>query len=205
MTDFDNMMTPEEKYMSRRLRFEYWLPLTALVILASFITLNYIAETPEDFVSEVEHFKYGSIGADSDNGIPYWIWQVLPELFPEHLPDPAAFNKLPEDQRLGLTGYQQFVFIVEDGRDRPIGFSKRRLVMDRVSNNCAVCHVSTVRADGDIDPKKIYGKRPEYAAGDNGRIIVLGMPANTVDLQAYFEFLFDCASDGRFTVDNVMA
>jgi hypothetical protein len=31
------------------------------------------------------------------------------------------------------------------------------------------------------------------------------MPANTVDLQAFFEFLFACAGDNRFTADNIIA
>lgn len=28
-------------------------------------------------------FKYGSIGAEHDAGIPYWIFYVLPRVFPE--------------------------------------------------------------------------------------------------------------------------
>ena len=35
-----------------------------------------------------EQFKYGSIGAEDQEGIPYWIWQVLPRLFadkPAHI------------------------------------------------------------------------------------------------------------------------
>ena len=27
-------------------------------------------------------FKYGSIGAEHDAGIPYWIFYVLPRMFP---------------------------------------------------------------------------------------------------------------------------
>jgi hypothetical protein len=36
-------------------------------------------------------------------------------------------------------------------------------------------------------------------------MIVPGMPANTVDLQAFFEFMFKCVSDSRFTPDNLVA
>jgi hypothetical protein len=32
-----------------------------------------------------ERFKYGSIGGEADAGLPYWIWVVLPRVFPEHL------------------------------------------------------------------------------------------------------------------------
>ena len=33
-----------------------------------------------------EHFKYGSIVTEQAEGIPYWIWLVLPRMFPEYLP-----------------------------------------------------------------------------------------------------------------------
>jgi hypothetical protein len=36
-------------------------------------------------------FKYGSIGAENDAGIPYWIFYVLPRMFPEKLPGPGGY------------------------------------------------------------------------------------------------------------------
>ena len=33
-----------------------------------------------------EHFKYGSVGIESEEGLPYWIWQVLPRMFADKLP-----------------------------------------------------------------------------------------------------------------------
>ena len=35
-------------------------------------------------------FKYGSFGAEREAGIPYWIFVVLPRMFPEY-PIPAAW------------------------------------------------------------------------------------------------------------------
>jgi hypothetical protein len=35
------------------------------------------------FESPEMRFKYGSIGAEHDAGIPYWIFYVLPRVFPE--------------------------------------------------------------------------------------------------------------------------
>ena len=32
------------------------------------------------------YFKYGSTGNEQNVGIPYWIWRVLPDLFPEYIP-----------------------------------------------------------------------------------------------------------------------
>ena len=28
----------------------------------------------------VAHFKYGSVGVEERNGIPYWVWLVLPDV-----------------------------------------------------------------------------------------------------------------------------
>src|SRR6267378_2053177 len=39
-------------------------------------------------------FKYGSIGAENDAGIPYWIFFVLPRMFPEKLPGPGGYASL---------------------------------------------------------------------------------------------------------------
>ncbi|MEM7594072.1 MAG: c-type cytochrome [Cyanobacteria bacterium P01_A01_bin.83] len=78
-----------------------------------------------------EHFKYASIGTEAVEGIPYWIWVVLPRLFPEKLPDSGGYTSL------GLTW--------EEGVEMPIGLTKENIGIARVGLNCAVCHVGTVR------------------------------------------------------------
>lgn len=191
----------------RRRRWRCWALFGIVVYFVVLLVYwGVIAEVPVDYVSQEDHFKYGSIGSDSDNGIPYWIWRVLPEIFSEHLPDPEAFEALPEDERDGLAGYAQFGYVFEEGRDTPIGFSKRRDLVTRVGLNCALCHVSTVRVTKE-QGEQIFGREPNYAAsrGEGARAIIPGMPANTLDLQAYFQFLFDCAEDERFTTASVMA
>jgi hypothetical protein len=137
------------------------------------------ADEPVDFAKEEDHFKYGSIGSDNlTRGLPFLIWKVLPEMFPDHLP------------KTGKGGYEAFGLIVEPGIDRPIGFSKRRIwnYIDFVGPNCAFCHVSTIRGTADGPPETI-----------------LGMPGNTVDIEKFFFFLFDTAKDPRFTISNVMS
>ena len=48
-------------------------------------------EVPQPpFENEAMRFKYGSLGGESDRGIPYWIWYVLPRIFPEYLPGATA-------------------------------------------------------------------------------------------------------------------
>lgn len=134
---------------------------------------------PEDFVNEEDHFKYGSIGSDNlTRGLPYWIWKILPEMFPDDLP------------KTGKGGYEAFGLIVESGKDRPIGFSKRTIwnYIDFVGPNCAFCHVSTLRRTAGEPPGKP----------------ILGMPGNTVDIKEFFLFLFSTARDNNFTVSNVM-
>ena len=135
---------------------------------------------PQNFAKEEDHFKYGSIGSDNlTRGLPYWIWKVLPEMFPQYLP------------KTGKGGYEAFGLIVEPGIDRPIGFSKRRIwdYIDFVGPNCAFCHVSTIRRTAGEPPGKP----------------ILGMPGNTVDIKEFFLFLFRTAKDDKFTVSNVMS
>ncbi len=198
--------TPVEVYEDCRFWIVRGILLLIVVLFGAFAYWRYIKQTPVDYASSIDHFKYGSIGSDSDSGIPYWIWRVMPAVCSAHLPDPAAFKALPADEQNGLGGYRQFGFLVEEGTDRPIGFSRRRVTVDRVGLNCAVCHASTVRVSEGMDPVKIYsGPYANFLDSGKTRAVVFGMPANTVNLQAYFSFLFDCAVDPYFTVDNVMS
>ena len=194
--------TPDPVAIGYRRR-RRWVRLGLALILYFIGIIVYwglLAEAPHDESNPAEQFKYGSIGSDSDNGLPYWIWRVLPEIFPQHLPDEEAFLALPENERTGFAGYKQFGFVFEADRDRPIGFSKRRDLVERVGLNCAVCHVGTVRYPADEEAPTGYRR-----TADGQSLIVPGMPAHTVDLQAYFQFLFNCANDARFTSENLLA
>ena len=92
----------------------------------------WVTATPE------MRFKYGSIGAEHDAGIPYWIFYVLPRMFPEKLPGPG--------------GYASLGVPWEQGQELPVGFTKKRIGFDRVANTCAVCHVATFRAKPEDTP-----------------------------------------------------
>jgi len=37
-----------------------------------------------------EFFKYGSIGTEDAAGVPFWLWLILPKMFPEYLPGPGG-------------------------------------------------------------------------------------------------------------------
>ncbi len=130
---------------------------------------------PETYEDVVEHYKYGSIGSEAEGGIPYWIWRVLPDLFPEYLPDKPGER------------YERFGFIVEEGHDRPIGTSIRDAPIPLIAVNCAACHTGTVRTSEAPEPT-----------------IILGMPAHQLDFLAYQRFFIDAAEDERFNGDTII-
>ena len=149
-------------------------------LVGFYFASRFTSDLPVTYSSPEEHFKYGSTGGERYSGFPYWIWQVLPALFHEHLPGGAYQPATP---------YAPLGFIYEPGKDLPIGVSKRNVQgMDRVFLNCAVCHAGT------------YRDKPESVPQ-----VVLGMPANTVNLQAFQRFLFACATDERFTPERILS
>ncbi len=52
------------------------------------------AEPDITYASVEDHYKYGAIGLGSDSRVPYWIWKVLPGMFPEKLPGPGGWASL---------------------------------------------------------------------------------------------------------------
>jgi len=90
------------------------------------------------FASDEDHFLFGSIGTESAEGLPYWIWLVLPRVFPDLLPAPG--------------GYASLGFLAKDGREMPIGFSKVTVGFPRVGINCAACHAASYRTRPDEPP-----------------------------------------------------
>lgn len=120
--------------------FKTLLLLVLLVILGgAFAWYKLFREVPEQkWANEAERFKYGSIGAEFSRGIPYWIWVVLPRVFPEYLP--------------GSGGYKSFGLVWEEGREMPVGFTKQVIGFPRVANNCAICHVGTWRGKEEETP-----------------------------------------------------
>jgi cytochrome c5 len=141
---------------------------------------NVSADQPLSFDDPAEHFKYGSIGSEPGVSLlqpvggvlpPYWVFKAMPSICRDKLPG----------------GYASLGFVTEPGKDLPIGVSRRRrLGIDQVGLNCAVCHTGTVRDAPDAKPR-----------------IVLGMPAHQLDLQRFVEFVLDCTLDNRLTSDSV--
>lgn len=92
---------------------------------------------------------------------------------------PTIFaNDLPD-------GYAEFGFVTEPGKELPIGVSVRRIGVPRVGFNCSTCHTSTYTLDGRTE-------------------LVLGAPANALDVQSYITFLAKAAGDERLTAEAVI-
>ncbi len=104
-----------------------------VVLLAGVLTYYEFFRTvpPPYFASDEEHFLYGSIGTEGTAGVPYWIWLVLPRVFPDKLPYPG--------------GYASLGILAQEGRELPVGFSKQTIGIERVGINCAFCHTSSYR------------------------------------------------------------
>src|SRR5262249_17790949 len=118
-----------------------------VVVLGLVAAMRLTVNRTEAFPDIVAHFEHGSIGADQSSGIPFWVWQALPRLFP------VEFD--------GRLDYRAFGFLYNtDARGRqeplPIGISKRDFHgVDLVWFNCAVCPTGASRASQ--GPARVMG------------------------------------------------
>ena len=153
----------------------------ALVVMVIWVITSVTSDRPVTYASIEDHFKYGSIGSEPGGSLlapvggvlpPYWVFKALPSICRDKLPG----------------GYATFGFVMETGRDLPVGVSRRRRFgIDHVGLNCAACHASSVRDQPRARPS-----------------VVLGMPAHRLDLQAFVQFVLDCTLDNRLTPDAIL-
>ena len=150
-------------------------------VLVVWIVASLRTDAPRTFDEIAAHYKYGSIGSEPGVSLLNPVGGVLPPYW--------IFKNLPNicPERLP-GGYASVGFLYEPGMDLPIGVSRRRrLGIDHVGLNCATCHTGTVRDAPDAAPR-----------------IVLGMPSQQLDLQAFVQFVLDCTLDNRLTADNIL-
>jgi processive rubber oxygenase RoxA-like protein len=153
----------------------------ALAVVTLWVVVSLSIDRPVTYDEITDHFKYGSIGSEPGVSLlqpvggvlpPYAIFSALPSICPEKLPG----------------GYASLGFVFEPGHDLPVGVSRRRRIgIDHVGLNCAVCHTSTVRDTPTASPR-----------------VVPGMPAAELDLQAFVQFVLDCTLDNRLTAEAVL-
>jgi hypothetical protein len=157
-----------------------------ITLIGVYLTYRWTLDQAVEYVSDVDHFKYGSTGSERVDGIPYWLWVALPELFPEYLPDKTPGR-----------GYSSFGMIYEpekDGHktdpmyDLPVGMSMRIMRgIEVVYFNCAACHAGVVPDTLSATPR-----------------VVTGMPANTFDLGALERYLISIAKSNKFTAERLL-
>lgn len=148
----------------------------ALLIAGGIPIYNFLTRNnPVVYADIVEQYKYGSVGTEEKQGVPYEIWAVMPEVFSDLLPPGQG------------KGYARFGLIYERGHDRPIGTTYREKPIGLVSLNCAVCHTGTYRA-----------------SPTSPRQVVLGMPANRLQIQEYINFGRKVSRDERFNADTLL-
>jgi hypothetical protein len=107
--------------------------LVAIAILGGLMTyVTFFREEPAPyFASDEDHFLFGSVGTEAQEGVPYWIWLVLPRVFPDLLPGPG--------------GYASLGILAKQGHEMPVGLSKVTIGFPRVGINCAMCHTASLR------------------------------------------------------------
>ena len=165
-----------------------WLLLALGVAFLIYADYKFFSVEPQEICADVEaaqqehcraniaeeKFKYGSLNAENDRGIPYPIFYVLPRVFPQCMPNG------------GVGGYRAFGLPWEEGRELPVGFSKRKLGFDRITQTCAICHAASYR----------------MSLKDKPDIVPAG-PSHTTDTQAFLRFLRCAADDPKFTFDGM--
>jgi mono/diheme cytochrome c family protein len=162
---------------------------------------------------DAQRFKYGSTGGEANLGFPLAMWQAAPLVCAETLkkvvgdrmaadyvtrvrnyPPRSPRGRDENRHALSREGYQAFGLIYEKERDSaqekdiPVGTSIRRhMGFDRVFVNCAFCHTSTVRTSAQSPPA-----------------LILGMPANLLNIRDFEDFLFQCTSGPQFSRENLI-
>ena len=183
MTDLDGSVQRADTWLQRlwRKRWARWLtvllvlPAFVLIAIAIYGAIRLADDTPVVYADIEEHFKYGSTGGERESGFPYWIFQAMPQRLRQA---PAAGQ-----------GYASLGLIFEEGKDLPVGMSKRALSGRRP-------HVPELR--------RVPHQHGARHAADAKPRVVLGMPANTFNIFAFQKFVFDCAHDPQFATEYVV-
>ena len=124
--------------MTLRLWRALLVVLLALVVLGGGAWLLLLRPVPQPATNDPARlFDHGSIGNEAAQGLPYWIWRVLPQVFPD---------LLPADQ----DGYGAFGLFWPRGDATPVGLSIKTLgVIPRVARTAP----SAIRA-ATVSPRK---------------------------------------------------
>ncbi len=167
-----NPPTPAERVLARN----RWIRcvVVLLIVLAALYWLIAVNQYVIAYRDNQEHFKYGSIGSEPNNGLPILVFKALAVMY---------------RNELGPGGYRRFGMLYENEQaELPIGMSRRIVTgVERVWLNCAVCHVGTYRINLTDPPKFLYGA-----------------PSNNLRLFDLLRFFIKVGSDPKFSADNLI-
>jgi hypothetical protein len=126
-----------------------------LILVLLFGSVWYLSWThlfrkvPIAYASPEQQFNYGTIGVEQVDSVPYWIWLILPRIFPEKLPGPG--------------GYVSLKMNWEAGEEVPAGLTKQIIGFPKVSVNCAACHTATFSSSNNGEVRMILtGSEPKF-------------------------------------------
>lgn len=115
-------------WRSRSLPFTRWQQALKALVIAGVMAIAIIvgpdwqrltAHSPAAIAATADsQSELRAVDIDAINEMPFWIWVVLPRLFPEKLP--------------GAGGYTSLGITWERGSELPIGFTKETRGLDRV-------------------------------------------------------------------------
>jgi hypothetical protein len=117
--------------------------LLVLALIGAGAWYKLLREEPLPYISDVDYFKYGSVGVEANSGLPYAVWAVLPEVFGDLVGGPG--------------GYAAFGFVQEQGRTMPIGLPVQTVGFPRVGLNCGLCHIGSVRENAAAPRQVLIG------------------------------------------------
>lgn len=134
-------------------RFAAWISMGLIVALAGCgaivgyqLWLHLFRVEPDRTSrTDEEHFKYGSFGNDRARGLPLYVFEALPDAFPDKLPG----------------GWESLGFLFEPGRKVPVGFHLRTIGFPGITPNCALCHTGRYRAEPDAPVVLVPGAPAE--------------------------------------------
>ncbi len=147
--------------------------LALVLVMGATVWYKFFREVEQSHLesaSAEEWFKYGSIGSETEQGVPYWIWRILPKLFSEYLPGPG--------------GYASLGIPWEPGQELPVGFSKKTIGFPRVAFNCALCHAARYRLE-EGDSPTIVVPGPSHTVDAQGYARFLSAAAKDAKFNPY--------------------
>jgi len=136
------------------------------------------------------NFRYAAVGAEGNGGIPYWIYRVLPKMFPQNFGGRTDFSQFGLSLEDDTEYYQSYhglprgLILTEPVAN--FAGNKLELGLHLVTFNCASCH------------------RGEYLDKQGHSQFVDGMPNLGIDTAGYKRAVFDSMTDPAFTPANVI-